>query len=217
MPAAEKAEAHKLAVDAGVKFGTSFPEHPDSAGVLTRAAEDIFATQDLQRSIEVANLVLAHQPPADQPKRRIAYTIIGQANFDLLQFAEAEKGYIAARDLLPPNDKMRADLTERIASAVYRQAEAKQKAGDSLGAVDDFLRISQVAGTSKIAAQAEYDAGAQPHQPQGISARHPGARAFPRQQPEERIHRRRHAQARGGLWRNRPGRARPRSNSNASR
>ncbi len=161
LPPAEKVEAHKLAVDAGVKFGTSFPEHQDSAGVLTRAAEDIFATQDLQRSIEVANLVLAHQPPADQPKRRIAYTIIGQANFDLLQFAEAEKGYIAARDLLPPNDKMRADLTERIASAVYRQGEAKQKAGDNLGAVDDFLRIAQVAGTSKIAAQAEYDAGAQ--------------------------------------------------------
>jgi tetratricopeptide (TPR) repeat protein len=161
LPPAEKPEAHKLAVDAGVKFGTSFPEHPDSAGVLTRAAEDIFATKDLQRSIEVANLVLAHQPPADQPKRRIAYSIIGESNFDLLQFAEAEKAYIAARDLLPPNDKMRADLTERIAAAVYRQGEAKQKSGDSLGAVDDFLRISQVAGTSKIAAQAEYDAGAQ--------------------------------------------------------
>src|SRR6187551_457184 len=65
LPAAEKVEAHKLAVDAGVKFGTSFPEHPDSAGVLTRAAEDIFAAQDLQRAIEVSNLVLAHQPPAD--------------------------------------------------------------------------------------------------------------------------------------------------------
>ena len=158
---AAKVEAHKAAVDAGVKFGTSFPEHPDATGVLTRAAEDIFATQDLQRAIEVANLVLAHQPPADQPKRRIAYTIIGQSNFDLLNFADAEKGYIAARDLLPPNDKMRDDLTERIASSVYRQGEAKQKAGDSLGAVDDFLRISQVAGSSKIAAQAEYDAGAQ--------------------------------------------------------
>ena len=55
---------------------------------------------------------------------------------------------------------MNADLTERIAASVYRQAEAKQKAGDNLGAVDDFLRISQVAGSSKIAAQAEYDAGA---------------------------------------------------------
>ncbi len=160
LPAAQKIEAHKAAVDAGVKFGTSFPEHPDSAGVLTRAAEDIFETKDLQRSIEVANLVLAHQPPADQPKRRIAYTIIGQSNFDLLQFNEAEKGFIAARALLPPNDKMVSDLTERIASSVYRQAEAKQKAGDNLGAVDDFLRIAQVAGSSKIAAQAQYDAGA---------------------------------------------------------
>jgi tetratricopeptide (TPR) repeat protein len=161
LPPAEKIEAHKLAVDAGVKFGTSFPEHPDSAGVLTRAAEDIFATKDLQRSIEVANLVLAHQPPADQSKRRIAYSIIGESNFDLMQFAEAEKAYIAARDLLPPNDKMQADITERVAASVYRQGEAKQKSGDSLGAVDDFLRIAQVAGTSKIAAQAEYDAGAQ--------------------------------------------------------
>jgi tetratricopeptide (TPR) repeat protein len=155
-----KAEAHKLAVDAGVKFGTSFPEHPDSSGVLTRAAEDIFASKDLQRSIEVANLVLAHQPPADQPKRRIAHTIVGQSHFDLLNFAEAEKGFLAARALTPPGDKMNADLTERIAASVYRQAEAKQKAGDNLGAVDDFLRISQVAGASKIAAQAEYDAGA---------------------------------------------------------
>ncbi len=160
LPAAQKAEAHKTAVDAGVKFGTSFPEHPDSSGVLTRAAEDIFASQDLQRAIEVSNLVLAHQPPADQAKRRIAYTIIGQSNFDLLNFPEAEKGYIAARDLLPPNDKMRTDLTERIASSVYRQAEAKQKSGDAAGAVDDFLRIAQVAGSSKIASQAEYDAGA---------------------------------------------------------
>ncbi len=161
LPEADKAEWHRQTVDLGIKFGTSFPEHPDASGVLTRAAEDIFATKDMQRSIEVANLVLAHQPPADGPKRRIAYTIIGQANFDLMQFAEAEKGFIAARELTPPNDKMRADLTERIASAVYRQAEAKQQSGDNLGAVDDFLRIAAVAGSSKIAAQAEYDAGAQ--------------------------------------------------------
>ena len=206
LPAAQKAEAHKAAVDAGIKFGTSFPEHPDSAGVLTRAAEDIFATQDLQRSIEVANLVLAHQPPADAPKRRIAYTIIGQSNFDLLQFAEAEKGYIAARELLPPNDKMRADLTERIASSVYRQAEAKQKGGDAAGAVEDFLRIAQVAGTSKIAAQAEYDAGAQLIQlkdwPRAITV----LERFRAANPKSEFTAGRHAQAGGGVQRDRPGR-----------
>ena len=87
-PSEEQAiETIHAAIDAGVKFGTSFPEHPDAAGVLTRAAEDIFAAQDLQRAIEVANLVLAHQPPADQPKRRIAYTIIGQSNFDYMALA----------------------------------------------------------------------------------------------------------------------------------
>ncbi len=217
LPPAEKIEAHKLAVDAGVKFGTSFPEHPDSAGVLTRAAEDIFATQDLQRSIEVANLVLAHQPPADQPKRRIAYTIIGQANFDLLQFAEAEKGYIAARDLLPPNDKMRADLTERIASAVYRQGEAKQKSGDSLGAVDDFLRISAGRGHLEDRRAGRVRRGRAAHHPQGMAARHPGAGTLPRQQPEERIHR--PMSPASSRWRSaRPARpARPRWSSNASR
>src|ERR1700683_575670 len=43
---ADKDAWHKRATDAGVKFAQTFPEHPDSAGVLTRAAEDIFAAGD---------------------------------------------------------------------------------------------------------------------------------------------------------------------------
>ena len=55
------------------------------------------------------------------------------------------------------------------------------------------------------------------HHPQGMAARHPGARAFPRQQPEERIHRRRHARSSRSPTA-RPGRrGRPRWNSSASR
>ena len=42
------------AIDANVKFAQTFPEHPDSSGVLTRAAEDIFASDDLPRSIQVS-------------------------------------------------------------------------------------------------------------------------------------------------------------------
>src|SRR3569833_1000309 len=37
-----KTEWHAKATDAGVKFAQAFPEHPDSSGVLTRAAEEIF-------------------------------------------------------------------------------------------------------------------------------------------------------------------------------
>ena len=56
---------------------------------------------------------------------------------------------------------MRDDLTERLAATVYKQGEAKKKAGDGAGAVEDFLRVARVAPDSKIRSTAEYDAAAQ--------------------------------------------------------
>jgi len=156
-----KVEWHRRAVDSGVKFAQTFPEHPDSAGVLTRAAQDIFEAKDLPRAIEVAQMLLAWQPPVDGAKQRIAWTIIGQSHADLGAFDQAETAFLRARDLTAGDQEMYADLTERIAAAVYRQAEAKQKAGNALGAVDDFLRVAEVAPTSKIRATAQYDAAAQ--------------------------------------------------------
>ena len=156
-----RADLHKQSIDSSVKFAGAFPEHPDSGGVLTRAAEEIFAQHDLARATEVAHLVLARQPPLDAQKQRIAWTIIGQSSFDQGNFAAAEQAYIKARDLSGSDAKMRADLTERIAAAVYKQGEAKQKAGDAAGAVDDFLRVASVAPDSKIHSTAQYDAATQ--------------------------------------------------------
>ncbi len=152
---------HLRQIDAGIKFAATFPEHPDSGGVITRAAQDVFALKDLPRSIDVAQRVLAHQPAVDVPKQRIAWNIIGEANFQLGSYDQAEAGYARARDLLPANDPLRKDLTERLAASVYRQAEAKRDAGDGLAAVDDFLRVAALAPDSTIRATAEYDAAAQ--------------------------------------------------------
>jgi tetratricopeptide (TPR) repeat protein len=156
----EKIDWHKRSVDASVKFAQTFPEHPDSAGVLTRAAEDIFAAHDLTRATQVAQMVLARQPPVDPQKQRIAWTIIGQSSFDQGAYDRAESAYINARQLSAADPKMRADLNERIAETVYKQGEAKQKAGDSAGAVDDFLRVGKVAPESKVLATSQYDAAA---------------------------------------------------------
>ncbi len=158
---AEKDAWHKRATDAGVKFAQTFPEHPDSAGVLTRAAEDIYAAGDRPRAISVAQLLLARQPPVDGAKQRIAWTIIAQSHFDQGDYAQAEPAYVQARALAGSDDKMRADLTERLAASVYKQGEAKQKAGDGAGAVEDYLRVARVAPDSKIRSNAEYDAAAQ--------------------------------------------------------
>jgi tetratricopeptide (TPR) repeat protein len=158
---ADKEAWHKRATDSGVKFAQTFPEHPDSAGVVTRAAEEIFASGDRARAIAVSQSILARQPPVDAAKQRIAWTIIGQSYFDQGQFAKAEPAYLQARQLAAGDDKMRSDLTERLAASVYKQGEAKQKAGDGAGAVEDYLRVERVAPQSKIAPNAQYDAAAQ--------------------------------------------------------
>ncbi|HVN44724.1 MAG TPA: tetratricopeptide repeat protein [Steroidobacteraceae bacterium] len=158
---AEKEAWHKRATDSSVKFAQTFPEHPDSAGVLTRAAEEIFASGDRARAITVSQSILARQPPVDAAKQRIAWTIVGQSYFDQGQYAKAEPAFLQARQLSAGDEKMRSDLTERLAASVYKQGEAKQKAGDAAGAVEDYLRVERVAPDAKIRSNAQYDAAAQ--------------------------------------------------------
>lgn len=153
-----KAPWHARGTDAGVKFAQTFPEHPDSAGVLTRAAQEIFAAGDRPRAISVSQSILARQPPVDLPKQRIAWTIIAQSYYDQGDYAQAEPAFVQARELAGGDEKMRTDLTERLAASVYKQGEAKMKAGDSTAAVEDFLRVARVAPDSKIRSNAQYDA-----------------------------------------------------------
>src|SRR5215472_3152962 len=58
----------KRATDSGIKFAQTFPEHPDSAGVLTRTAQEIFASGDQTRALTVSQSILARQPPVDAAK-----------------------------------------------------------------------------------------------------------------------------------------------------
>jgi TolA-binding protein len=157
----EKVEWHKRATDAGVKFAQTFPEHPDSAGVLTRAAEDIYAAKDLPRAITVSESILARQPPVDVAKQRIAWSIIARAHYEQAEYDKAEPAFVKARELAGTDEKLRTELTEGLAASVYKQGEAKQKTGDAAGAVDDYLRVAKVAPDSTIRSTAMYDAAAQ--------------------------------------------------------
>src|SRR5262249_44645901 len=113
---------------------------------------------DRPRAISVSESILARQPPVDLAKQRIAWTIIAQAHFDSGEYDKAEPAFVQARDLAGKDDKMRADLTERLAARGYKPGEARQKAGDAAGAVEDFMRVARVAPESKIRSNAQYDA-----------------------------------------------------------
>ena len=157
---AARAPIHARAMESGVHFAQVFPQHPESAGVLTRAAQDVYAAHDLPRAIQLAQLLLARDPPVDVAKQRIGWTIIGQAQFDQADYVQAEPAFLRALQLTPAGAPERGDLSERLAAAVYRQGEAKRKAGDEAGAAADFLRVASVAPASKVVPTAQYDAAA---------------------------------------------------------
>ena len=155
-----KAKMHARGVDSSLKFAAEFPLHPETAQVLTRAATDLYAAKDYPRALTAAQTILAQKPPADLAKQRIAWTVIANSNFEQGLYDKAEAGYDSAQSLMAANDPERPAIVERLAATIYKQGEEKNKAGDSAGAVQDFLRVSKEAPTSKVRANADYDAAA---------------------------------------------------------
>jgi cellulose synthase operon protein C len=155
-----KATLHLKTIDSSLKFAQSFPAHPESAQVLTRAATELYAAKDYLRAVSTSEALLAKQPTVDAAKQRIAWTVIGNSNFDQGVFDKAEAAYIHAQALMPPNDPERGAIAERLAASIYKQGEQKSKSGDSAAAVEDFLRVSALAPSSKVRANADFDAAA---------------------------------------------------------
>ena len=147
-------------LDSQQRFAVTFPAHPESATLLTRTAREYYDLKDLPKALEVAGLVLARQPPVDAAMQRTAWTVTGNAQFDTGRFADAEGAYLQVQSLLMPQDPEASVVNERLAAAIYKQGEAKQAAGDSAGAVDDYLRVGQLAPGATIRETAEFDAGA---------------------------------------------------------
>jgi tetratricopeptide (TPR) repeat protein len=155
-----KAALHLQTIDSSLKFAQTFPNHPESAVVLTKAATELYAAKDYLRAVSASETLLAKQPPVDIAKQRIAWTVIGNSDFDQGVYDKAESAYTHAQALMPPNDPEHAVIVERLAASIYKQGEQKSKSGDSAAAVDDFLRVAALAPTSKVRANADFDAAA---------------------------------------------------------
>ena len=155
-----KAQIHKQTLDSSMKFAQAYPLHPETPQVLTRAATDLYAVKDYPRAMLAAESLLARRPEVDTVKQRVAWTVIANSNFDQGHFDKAEGAYNSAQALMPANDAERPAIVERLAASIYKQGEQKTQAGDSDGAVNDYLRVAQLAPTSKVRANADFDAAA---------------------------------------------------------
>ena len=150
---------HQQSIEHAIRFATTFPQHPEAMAVLTRTSEQLLASGDQTRAIQVAQTVIASEQASDA-QQRVAWTVLAHAYFDLQDYLQAEGAYQQVRQHLSRDDKELNNINEKLAASIYKQGETAQAAGETAEAVAHFRRVREITPTASIAATAEYDAAA---------------------------------------------------------
>ena len=155
-----KDAARRDTINSSIKFADRFPQHEQAPVVLAAAAQDAYEMKDLVLARDSSQHLIEQFPNAAPGVRRDAWLVIGHSTFGLAEYANAEQAYGHVLEATPVGDASRAGLIENLAASIYKQGEQANQAGDYRTAANHFVRVKQVAPTSKICAPAEYDAGA---------------------------------------------------------
>ncbi len=147
-------------VASSLRFAEANPNDRRAPGVLTYAAEKLYANNDASSAAALAQRVLAFKPPPAPELRRTAWTVVAHVEFQREAFNRSERAYQEALALTPEKSLTRAGLAERLAASVYKQGEQARAAGQLRVAADHFLRVGSVVPDSPTRANAEYDAAA---------------------------------------------------------
>ena len=97
-------------------------------------------------------------PPPPKKLWQKAWLTLANAKFDLELYPEAEDALTKVLGFTGLSRKQKANLHDRRATAVYKQAEALDKAGKLREAAAGYLRVALIEPTAKVRATAEYDA-----------------------------------------------------------
>jgi len=155
-----KDAARRDTVTSSLKFADTFPQHENAAVVLGAAAEDLYDMKDFVLARTSAQKLIDNFPGAAPAVRRTAWVVVAHSSFDLAEYQPAEQAYTRVLEVTPQDDQGRPALVENLAASIYKQGEQANERGEFRAAADHFLRVSKAAPTSKICANAQYDAGA---------------------------------------------------------
>jgi tetratricopeptide (TPR) repeat protein len=144
-------------IAASLRFAEIFFTDKRAVTVLAQAADELLLAQRTQEAIDAASRVAQWQPQADIALRQSAWLIVGQGNFDLAHYLQSEQAYRQALALLPAHDVRREKTVERIAASIYRAAEQQLAQQQPQQAIEQWLRIRDIAPNSDIAVKAQYE------------------------------------------------------------
>ena len=159
-PAAEQPPLQRASIASALRFAQNFPGDSRIGLVLTDASEKLYALKETDPAAALAQRVVELKPAAADAQRRVAWTVLAYSAFDKGTFDVAEKAYTEAIKLTPEKDPGRADLVERQAAAIYKQAEQARASGQTREAAATFARVGATAPGSSVRANAQYDSAA---------------------------------------------------------
>lgn len=154
----ERAAWHRQSIDAAIRFAMAWPEHAQSGAMWLRSAKQLFALAEYAPAADAAGQVVTRMPAMGREDERAAWSIIADSSFELGRFGESEGAYSEVLARLDAGAAERTAVTERLGASIYKQGEARQQAGDTAGAVADFLRVATAAPGSKLVSNAQFDA-----------------------------------------------------------
>ncbi|MEX1033540.1 MAG: tetratricopeptide repeat protein [Cellvibrionaceae bacterium] len=146
------------AVASMLRFAEKYHQDQRSASVLTNAAEYIFSLDQYERALQIATDLIDNNPDLDRTLKKTAYGILAHSLFKLERFAEAGEGYLLQRQLVSDNSEEHHQITERLASAIYKHSETIIAEDDKLAAVEELLKLKQLTPDSPVRITAQYDA-----------------------------------------------------------
>jgi tetratricopeptide (TPR) repeat protein len=147
------------AVDSMLKFAGKFHADNRAPTVLTNAAEYLFGLSEYQKALSVTTDLVNKNPNLDKGLKKTAYGLMAHSYFKLDDFVNAEVSYLKQRELVDPKSEEYTQISERLATSIYKNTEVlAAKKEHQQATVNELLKIKHLAPNSSVRVTAQYDA-----------------------------------------------------------
>lgn len=148
----------KEKLNSQLAFGDMYPFSQFARPVLLDSIDLLYSEKRYKLAVEQADIFLGLKPEGSPKELLTIWTVKAHSNFELADYAQAEKDYAQTLKYLAKKDKRYAEMVDQIAASVYKQGEVLAAEGKKLEAVEQFLRVATIAPNSKHRKSADYDA-----------------------------------------------------------
>lgn len=141
-----------------LKFARLFPADAHTPDILQGLTDDQLTRKDLPGALITAHLLADLKPTPAEKILLATWTVIGDAESDLNHPQAAEAAYKQALSYQSMDEQGRTKYKDRLATVIYKQADAAKEKNDISGAVANYLRIAATGASEKLVSAAQFDA-----------------------------------------------------------